>query len=453
MRIPVAASFLVAVFLLVACGGEAAPPEVPRPLSAEAERQREDDGAATLRSTVRIEFPEEIELVLEGQELRSAITIQTPGAAGAIRPQNVPIVSATVSRANPTVLVLETSELVPNNSELRIRRAALARGGEGSVAVTVRSDLTPIQVMLASRPMAPTRPELFTSGRVAPVTDQDRDEAAMRQALADHLDTRGTVGTTYERAMAYFDGMDPEVVRSPKLRAALAGLTGTFAEPAIEDLMTPNNCTAQRVHRIAFEEPPDFPDLLARVTYTETGARVISVNPTVEGEPFQLLMPILMHEAIHCDQVAEADEEVVATAFDTFFYILLIAAEPWLTQEGTVLARNFNVDAMALINSGRMVPESVGILPSPGGHPIFPGTELQYRSFAEYVRAAYSNLDPGPSPDEPLAQRYVMALAAPYDLPVQSAFNLVYLDGLLGWTMEPFIMFAAMDALGLEPLP
>jgi hypothetical protein len=151
------------------------------------------------------------------------------------------------------------------------------------------------------------------------------------------------------------------------------------------------------VERIAFEPPPDFPNLLARVTYMENGARVVSLNPILEGEPFQLLMPILLHEAIHCDQFDGQDEEIAATALDTYFYILLIAAEPGLARAGTTLSRNFNVDALAMMNSGRLLPESIGVLPSPGIANVFPGVESEINSFAAHIASAYDSLPPGPS--------------------------------------------------------
>ncbi len=450
-RAAITAVLAVVMAALVACGGESAPPTVPRPIAAEAERQRADDGAATLQSTVRLEFGEEIALALEGDELHEAIRIQTPGSHEA--PRRVEVLSAGIDGDDPAVLVVETGELVPEGSEVRIHRSALTEGGEGTVATQVASDLTELQVALASRPLAPTRPELFAISEVAPVTAEDHDEEAIRSQLVEHLESRGTTGAPFERALEYFDTMPADIVQAPKLRAALAGLAGTFAEPAIADLLTEDNCTGLPAARIAFQEPPDFPNLLARVTYTETGARVISVHPRLEGEPFQLLMPILLHEAIHCDQISEVDEEIAATAFDTYFYIFLLAVEPWLAYEGTTLSHNFNVDALAMLNSGRMVPESVGVLPSPGRQPVFVGTEMEYRSFAEYIQAAYAQLGPGPSPPEPLAQDYVENLASLLDLPVRDAFNLEYLDGLLGWTMEPEVMMAAIAALGLEPAP
>lgn len=452
MRSPALVLFLAALLLLIltGCGGGGSNAgEVSRPVSAEAERQRDSDGAATLRSTVLVQFPKSLALDLQAEALRDAVRIRTSGE----RPRDLAVESVAVSREDATVLVIETSELVPDNSEFRIGRSAFVRDAAGSVSTRIAGDLTRCAAELASYALGPAEGSVdafFADSESPRVTLDDRTTDRMREALQAHLEARGSAPDTAARALETFDGMSDAIVQSPKLRAALSALTGTFAEPAIVALTTADNCTGRAAERIAFEVPPDFSGLLARVTNTEAGTRVVSIHPILEGEPFQLLMPLLMHEAIHCDGVSGVDEETAATALDSYLYLMLIAAEPWLAQEGTTLARNFNVDALALLNSGRILPESVGVLQSPGGHSIFPGTELDYTSFAEYLAAAYDESGPGPSPEEPLAQRYVANLAEPEGLPVSNAFNLEYLDGLLGATLPLEVLSAAMEALGLE---
>lgn len=450
-KITVLALIVLSVLATVSCGSDATgKDDVPRPTSATAERQRDADGAALLRSTIRITFPGEVALSGDAGDLLDHVRVQTPGGTQGLPAEELPIRSLRIDRQDPSVLVVETDGLVPGDSEVRIRREVLARGAEGSVATRVASDLTGLEVLLASYAMTPANAELYGQPVVAPVTAQDGDAAGMREALEEHLRQRGSNEETTARAVGAFDSVPTDIVPSPKLRAALASLTGTFAEPAIDHLLTGENCTGQPSERIAFQEPPEFPGILARVTYSEAGARIVSVNPDLEGELLQLLAPILLHEAIHCDREGAADEEVAATAFDTYYYLLVVASEPWVAREGTLLTRNYNVDALAMINSGRMVPESVGVLPSPGVSEVFPGLELEHGSFAEYIAAAYGQLAPVVSPDEALAQRYVANLAATLDLPVRSAYNLEYLDGLLGWTMDTAAFLAAIAALELE---
>lgn len=441
------------VLAIASCGGSDTPAEAPRATTATAERVIED-GAATTQSTVRVEFDEDeaIDLVLDGEELLEAFTLRTPGLNTTFTPQDLPVTSVDTSADDENVVLLEVDGLVPEGSELRIRRAALVEGGEGSYPVTVDSPLTALDVVLSTSPVGPVEPALFSEAGIPEVDPATNDPDAIRAELEEHLAARGSTGAVVERALEHYDAMSTSVVPSPKLRAALAGLTGTYAEPAIEHLLTNANCTGLPVQRIAFEPPPDFPDLLARVTYAEDGARIISLNPVLEGEPFQLLMPILLHEAIHCDQVDGQDEEIAATAFDSFFYILLIAAEPELSRAGTTLSRNFNVDALAFINSGRLLPESVGVLPSVGIGNVFPGIEGGPTSFAAHIAAAYETLPPGPSEPEDLAIAYVALLGADLELPPGNPFDLAYLDALLGLTMHRPVLWTAMEVLGLEPV-
>jgi hypothetical protein len=192
---------------------------------------------------------------------------------------------------------------------------------------------------------------------------------------------------------------------------------------------------------------------VARVTHTDTGARIISLNPRLEGEVFQLLAPILAHEAIHCDEEDSLAEEVVATAFDAFLYLHYVAAEPSLAQEPTQLAHNYNSDALAMLNSGSVVPETVGILASPGNFTVLQGSDAPYRSFAEYVVAAYGDLPAPVSPSEELALAYAANLAAIHDAEPRDPFDLDYLDALLGLTLPVPAMASATGALGLDFIP
>lgn len=442
----------IAALILASCGGDdAESASAQRPLSATAERIRED-GFATLSSRIAVEFDGELHLALDGRELIEAVSLRSAAGPGPFRPANILVRSVAVSKADGRTLIVETPDLVGNGAELRIRREALAKGGEGSVAVRVTADLSPTEVPFASLPLVPTNPDLFSTGATAVVTPSDRDNAAMRKALAEHLDVRGSAGETSTRALKAYDET-PASVTSPKLAAALAALVGTFAEDALADLFTSSNCTGQPVARIAFETPPGSPALAARVTYTDSGARIISVNPAFEGEAFQLLAPILAHESIHCDRADSLTEEVAATAFDAFLFMHFLAAEPELAASSSRLARNYAIDALALLNSGLVVPETVGVLPSPGDFPVLQGSDAPYRSFAQYVVAAYNEITDVGSPTEPLAVAYAGALAGIVGAQPQDPFDLEYLDALLGLTLPLEVRDVAVDALGLAFTP
>lgn len=161
-------------------------------------------------------------------------------------------------------------------------------------------------------------------------------------------------------------------------------------------------------------------------------------------------MPILAHEAIHCDAEDSRSEEVAATAFDAFLYLQLAAAIPEIVNAGTRLSRELNVDAIALINSGRRLPESVGILPSPGVPRVLPDSTVPYASFAELVAAAYPGIDQPQSVSEPLAEAYVGRLATLAGMQPGQPFNVRYLDELLGRALDLPALGKAIDAFGLR---
>jgi hypothetical protein len=78
----------------------------------------------------------------------------------------------------------------------------------------VNSRLTALDVVLATNPVAPTDPALFSVAgclRSRPKTRTRRRCAA----LEEHLAARGTTGAVLERALTYYDGMDPKLCNRP----------------------------------------------------------------------------------------------------------------------------------------------------------------------------------------------------------------------------------------------
>jgi hypothetical protein len=431
----------------VACGGGGTEAPLPVPLRAEAERQVMD-GAALLTTTVTVAFAEEVTTASLRSPLSTYfhLSIESPLVA-----DGRATVAVRSARVEGERLVLTVALPVPDGSELVIDGRLFREGATDDIAVKVESDLTPLQATLAATALAPLDPAIVTAGDPPPPGEHDENPAAMREALLEHLRTRGSGEEVIERAALTYDSISPEVVPSAKLRAVLAALTGTFAEPAVVSYLTDANCTGQAAALIAFQEPPDAPGLLARVTYDDAGRRIVSINPSVAGERIEHLMPLLAHEAIHCDREDGLVEEIAATAFDSFLYLQLLAVQPELAIAGTPLCQNMNIDAIALINSGRRLPESIGVLQSAGVRQAFPGTDSEAVAFADYVAAAYSTIDEVESPPEALAEAYAAILAGAYGMAPGSAFDLAYLDELLGRAMDIRVLAAVIGALRLGP--
>ncbi len=437
----------LAWLLATACGGGSGSADPPNISSAEAERDAVD-GAPGLTSSVRVRFDRPLKFAPRKVPLESLFELAVADENG--DQQRVFVDSAETS-ANGREVVLHIKRLVPGGATVKVVTRAFVEKAEGEITAEVTSDVSPLQSLLASAVLIPDDVSIIQVTVTPPITAADRDPVAVRAALAGHLSRRGVSATTAARALARYDAISPEIVPSPKARAALAALTGTFADPAIDFLLTSQNCTGRPVASIAFEPPPGDPDLLGQVTHLPDGRRKVSLNPATEGESIDHLMPILAHEAIHCDQEGSILEEVVATAFDSFLYLTLVASSPEIVGAGTILARDLNADAIAMINSGRALPESVGLLQSPSKDPFFPPGRSGAQSFADFIAAAYGNIEVT-SATEPLAQRYADIIADATGQPRDDVFDIRYLDTLLGLALDPAALIAVIQAFRLVPV-
>lgn len=443
-------SFLAGFVAALAAGCSGAD-EKPLPRVASAVATRDVvDGEARLSSTVVVTLDRDFDIADSGLPLASLFELSVPKAEGS--PSRVLVTTAERTGTNGRTITLTTGSLIPEGSKLTIQRKAFTPGAVGEITAEVESDLDPALVVLASRAFVPTLESFFANSEVAPVNSPDRDPTAMRAELERHLAGRGSSPGTTAGALKAYDEMSPEVVPSPKLRAALAALTGTFAEPAVASLLTADNCTQQPVRRIVFQPPPGDDGLVARVTFESGGARIVSVNPYAEGERIEHLMPILAHEAIHCDQEDGIVEEVAATAFDGFLYLQLLRSFPDLATAQTKVARELNIDAVALVNSGRRFPESLGVLKSPGVKSVLPLTNVEADSFAAFVAGSYPQITTVPSPPERVAGAYADALAEGTGFSRGQPFDMLYLDELIARATDGGVLAAALDAFELVPM-
>ncbi len=430
-----------------ACSGGSSPATLPAISSAQAERDIVD-GAPVLSSSVRLRFDRPLTFAPRKVPLESLFEFAVEDENG--EAQRV-FVDSAETRSNGREVLLQVQRLIPSGATVKVVKRAFIAKAEGELTATVESDVSPLQALLASVVLIPDDVSIIQVTNTPAPTAADRDPVAVRLALTDHLARRGVSAATASRALARYDAIPTDIVPAPKARAALAALTGTFAEPAIDALLTGENCTGRPVASIAFEPPPGDPGLLGQVTHLPDGRRKVSLNPLTEGETIDHLMPILAHEAIHCDPEGSLLEEVIATAFDSFLYLTLVTNSPGIIAAGTILARDLNADAIAMINSGRALPESVGLLTSPSDAPFFPPGRSNARSFADFISAAYGDIEVT-SPPEPLAQLYADAIAEATGQQSGDVFDVRYLDQLLGFALDPRALIALIEAFRLVPV-
>ena len=436
---------------LSACGGSEEERVPPRLLEASSERVVVD-GLATLSSVVTLRFNRPIALSDTLPEGQAAVTFDlTQALAEGFEVPEVSVVSIEAAEASSRLLLVTTAGLVPNGAAVKVDPRALVDGGTASHEIEVESDLTETDVILASQEIGFFDDSRGPAEPVVP-TEADRDNNLMRVRLEQHLALRRALGTeNTQDSLDLFDAIPHDIVPHAKLRAALAALLGTFAQPAVGSLLTGENCTGQPAALIDFQVPPGSPSLLAEVTFDDKGRRVLSIHPISEGDRFEHIMPLLVHEAVHCEEGNSIAEEVASTAFDTYMYTILVALDPTLVEQNTPLARNLRVDAVVMANSGRLVPESVGVLQSIGVESAVPDGSPAAASFAEYVALAYDTLRFESHGQERTAGEYVNQLIGLTDLSSGSAFDLTYLDALLGKAMPRALMFEAILALDLVP--
>ena len=431
-----------------ACNGDSEPPAQPLVSSAESVRDVVN-GQARSTSSVTVRFDRPFEWAPSRIPLESYFEFEVPLAAGGTT--RALVVAAELSDSNSREVVLRANRLIPDGSTLKIARRVFDEDGAGDLEAEVEGDLSPLLAFLATNALVAQDGTLFDPPTIAEVDPAEADPAVMREQLEFHLTQRQADPQTVQDALAFYDAIPAEIVPAPKLRAALAGLVGTFAEPAIGNLLTSDNCTGAPVALIDFLEPPGELELIARVTFIGSGQRVVSVNPFAAGERFEHLMPILAHEAVHCDRLEGRTEELAAAAFDTYLYLLLVASDPTLAEARTRVARELNIGAIAMINSGGRLPESIGVLPSPDVTQVLPGTNAPYTAYAELIIAAYPQVTTFTAPTEPLAQVYADILSTVSGMPEGNPYDLTYLDELIGRSITLPLFLAAVDAFQLAP--
>lgn len=442
---------LVFVTAILAAACAESEPERPLPGILEATAVRNIvDGEALSTSTIAVRMDRDFSLAQSGDSLASHFELLIPDFNGRVG-EPIPVQAAGQDPDDGRTFLLQAESLIPAGTTLTIARSAFREGAEGTVDGEILTRLNVTQVLFALTQFQFADPSLVAAGPTAAPDPDEHDVDIQRESLQRHLIVRGDPPAVVDEAIERFDSMPPAVIPSPKLRAAIAALTGTFAGDTYEHLFTGANCTGQPAALIAFQPPPNFPQILGRSTRDEAGRLVISINPRLSGERIELLMPLLAHEAIHCDESDGRIEEIAATAFDTLLYVALLVPFPELPSARTELSREFTIDALAMLNSGRIIPESGGILPSAGLGPVLPGSAVQFRSFADLVAASYLQLDSDESPVEPLAVAYARNLEALSGMEPGDPFDLFYLDELIARSFTASMLVAMLDTLFLEP--
>ena len=265
-----------------------------------------------------------------------------------------------------------------------MRFAVTALAGVLSLLVSSAAAARPPEDLLADRPLSSTHRALFSPSVYpdtppsVPAAGPEPAEVEVSKMLQDYL-MGEFPGDPARRsaALAVFD--DPaarEKIPSPSLRAALATLSGTLAERAIDYVLreqTPEGKPKVTAVEFVDESQLSSANVIAQVQVSSaSGQAHIRFNSRYRAESPFLLTRVMAHEALHQDASVDGYEEAIAHGLDVLVYLGQIARHPELASAGTALARWNNTRALMRLNSG--LGSELGLYDSNGGAAIAPGS-------------------------------------------------------------------------------
>ena len=222
------------------------------------------------------------------------------------------------------------------------------------------------EILATERPFEPTNRDLFFTFDHPDWADAAPPESPEGPGLTEE-ETRTALRAFFDRRFpcasarirdgmgTYDDPVAREKFPEPTLRAALAALTGTLGEPAIEFLLYRTPVTLVNFG-IYVEPGVGLPGRVAGVYAAPDETVRIVVDRRFRFLPFGAFSALLVHEALHTgadDDTAGLPEEAVATAVEALVYMEMLLTDPALARLPDELTRfNSNHMALARLNSG-----------------------------------------------------------------------------------------------------
>lgn len=211
-----------------------------------------------------------------------------------------------------------------------------------------------------------------------PAQGTEPTEPEVAQQLAIYLKTELPQNRAQIRALFTSAEVKARIL-SPSLRAALAALTGTIAEPALDLFL--NEKTARGLPVLAqihFGQSTLGAGELAEVFMSpDTEQATVLVSDRFRAESFPLFTNWIAHEMLHIHSVANRVapsnmEEAVVYALHPLVYAQQLLRHPDLARLGTELARVSNGWLLLRLQSGQ--GKTMGLYDSNQDRPILPGS-------------------------------------------------------------------------------
>jgi hypothetical protein len=321
-------------------------------------------------------------------------------------------------------------------SALTLVRSVGAVPCEHSLPVT---DEEAREILATQRPFDPTNRDLFLNAKnpdwsdVAPIDFPDGPELSekeTKEALRTFLQRRFPCAP--DRVLDGITVYDDPIVRTkvpePTLRAALAALTGTVGEPAIEHVIFRTPVTL--IHfGVYLMDGEGLPSHTAGVSRYPDGTQQIVIDRRYRFLPFGALSALLFHESMHTgidEDAAGLTEESVASAVESLVYMEMLLTDPTLAELPDDLTRSVsNHESIVRLNSGPAGSDRLTLFVPDSDRNIDPLADEPLTEFYEY----YFRFSAPDEPDfrerqtegHPLLQEVLAALAEPGAIPPDDA--------------------------------
>lgn len=215
----------------------------------------------------------------------------------------------------------------------------------------------------------------YPEGRpMQPLPSATPTEANVRAELVAFLGSSPGKAAT----LSLFDRSDVKTkLPDPRLRASLAALRGTVAEPVIAYFL-----------EATYARAPQFggvPGVYVGFAAGGPGSRYITFNRRYESEHLGLLSAIFAHEVLHHDSPNSATEEVMLHALTAVVHMQLLVRYPRLATSGTELSRSMNDLSLVFANS-RTRGSSKSAIFAPGGMGTAPDSDKSQRDLAGHSK-------------------------------------------------------------------
>lgn len=317
-----------------------------------------------------------------------------------------------MTRHSPALTILISFGLVLGTC-LPISQAVAARPCDN---LQLFDDAEASEILATQRPFAPANRDLFFSYEdagwvdVAPLQDAGGPAPTgqeTKEALRAFLELRFPCSPrrVLDGLAVYTNPIARQKIPDPTLRAALAALTGTLGEPAIDYLLYWAPVTSVHFGVVLFRGE-GFPQGWPATVYSPVaGTSEIVFDGRFRFNPFASFSPLLFHESLHVETFADQaagvlpdgaglPEEATAVSLEALVYMQMLLTDPAIARLPDLSTRDgSNHIALVRLNSGVVGTDRLNLFVPDSDVDIDPTTPVSLTEFYEFYARAYDDPD------------------------------------------------------------